>query len=77
MLPNTGHGLSGIMRVSNVAGTSTGKLWAGTIHFDGVTLTGTALCSGYWANAAAIDGFQIFMSTGNITSGTVKIYGIL
>ena len=77
LLPNTGHGLSGIMRVSNVAGTSTGKLWAGTIHFDGVTLTGTALCSGYWANAAAIDGFQIFMSTGNITSGTVKIYGIL
>jgi len=32
---------------------------------------------GFWNNTAAIDGFQILFSSGNITSGTVKIYGLL
>jgi hypothetical protein len=32
---------------------------------------------GYWASVGAIDGFQVIMSSGNITSGQVKIYGRL
>jgi hypothetical protein len=32
---------------------------------------------GAWNTAAATDGFQVFFSSGNITSGTIKIYGLL
>jgi hypothetical protein len=35
----------------------------------------TLMFSGYWNNTAAIDGFQVLSTSGNITSGTLKIYG--
>jgi hypothetical protein len=32
--------------------------------------------SGYWNGGnGAVDGFQVLMSSDNITSGTIKIYG--
>lgn len=74
-LPNSQIGASGIIRVSNPSGTAASKLWSGTMSFTGSTLTGSSLCSGLWNNTAAVDGFQVLMSSGNITSGTVKIYG--
>ena len=36
----------------------------------------TAIIGGMWNNNAAVDGFQFLMSSGNITRGTIKIYGI-
>jgi hypothetical protein len=30
---------------------------------------------GYWNTAAVVDGFQVLTSSGNIASGTIKIYG--
>ena len=32
--------------------------------------------SGYYNSAAAVTGFQIVSSSGNISSGSIKIYGI-
>jgi hypothetical protein len=32
--------------------------------------------SGVWNTAGVVDGFQVLMSSGNITSGVVKIFGI-
>jgi hypothetical protein len=37
----------------------------------------TETVSGYWNTAGVIDGFQVLFSTGNITSGNIKIYGRL
>lgn len=76
-IPNTMTGLSGSMRVSLPSGTTTKKLFWGTCHYSGSTLTGYAVSSGYWNGGnGAIDGFQVLASAGNLTSGTVKIYGI-
>jgi hypothetical protein len=35
----------------------------------------TVMASGFWNNTAAVDGFQVFPSSGTITSGTLKVYG--
>jgi len=32
--------------------------------------------TGYWNANGAVDGFQVLFSSGSITSGTIKIYGI-
>ena len=42
----------------------------------GSTLTGYSTVNRAWNNTAAIDGFQVLFSSGNITSGVVKMYGI-
>ena len=45
-------------------------------HLAGPVATATMM-TGYWNNTAAVSGFQIDMSSGNIASGTVKVYGRL
>lgn len=47
--------------------------WLDAAGTGGGTMTGT----GFWNTAGAIDGFQALFNTGNITSGTIKIYGRL
>jgi hypothetical protein len=37
----------------------------------------TVLSSGFWNSATTIDGFQLLFTSGNITSGTAKVYGRL
>jgi hypothetical protein len=32
--------------------------------------------SGYWNTAAAVDGFQVLMDSGNLTSGSILVYGV-
>jgi|SRR5882724_978927 len=75
---NAGPGISGTISVYAPTGSSTPKQWNGT--FSGNTTTPTAVfevAGGYWNNNTALDGFQVLMSAGNITSGTIKIYGRL
>jgi hypothetical protein len=76
-LSNSGA-LSGSIRVFNPTGAANPKQWTGQIgHADSgggmlfVTVAGT------WNSASALDGFQVLMSSGNIASGTIKIYGML
>jgi len=73
-LSNVSPGLSGTMRVFGpVTGTSLPKLWT-ALMMQGGGIGGGA--GGSWNNNAAIDGFQVLMLSGNITSGVIKIYGI-
>lgn len=71
-------GYSGTIRIYNPSGTASYKAVSGQgISVD--TITGTIsinLVSGWWANTAAVTGFRVQMSSGNIASGTVKIYGL-
>jgi hypothetical protein len=66
-----------VIRVNNPS-TSAIHPWVGYTLTAGACGT---LCvgnmAGYWNTAAVIDGFQVLMSAGNITSGKVKIYGRL
>lgn len=71
-------GYSGRMTVFNPAGIVSGKHWSGQgVSIDTITSTpGIQLVSSYWNNAAAITGFRVQASSGNLTSGNIKIYGL-
>jgi len=72
-------GLSGAFRVQTPSGTSTYKGWNGQFSFLNQSggFTG-AINTGAWiGGTGAVDGFLIKMNSGNISSGTVKIYGRL
>lgn len=70
---NSTPGLSCTIRVYSPSATGTQKNWLGQCSNN----AGGAMSSGWWTGGTgAIDGFQLFFSAGNITSGTVKIYGI-
>lgn len=71
-----GVGAYGRIRVLNPTSTNFAKLWEGLVSWSAPTFTGSALISGFYNSAAAVDGFQVLFSSSNITSGTVKIYGI-
>lgn len=72
------RGTSGIIHVANPASTTTMKKFYGQMGEIDTSGTGHGdLFSGIWGNnAGAIDGFQLLFTSGNITSGTVKVYGI-
>jgi hypothetical protein len=52
-------------------------VWTGTSTSPLTTVAWVGSIGGYWNTGAAIDGFQIVMSAGNISTGKVKIYGRL
>lgn len=75
---NSAPGLSGTIRISNpstnskhIINTSFGYLQANG------TNVAKADCTGYWDTAGVITGFVFSFGTGNITSGTIKVYGIV
>ena len=74
---NVAPGASGYVRIDNPSGASVSKMVFGLGTYAGSTSVGFVTVAGLWNNAAAIDGFQFLMSSGNITSGTIKIYGFL
>lgn len=67
---NTAPGVSGSLRVFSPS-TSAIHNWIGLIGVSNIPIS----VSGIYNSAAVVDGFQIKASTGNLTSGTVKIYG--
>lgn len=73
---NTGAGLSGSVRLSIPSDTAAPKFWIGQSAFPTSTFIGSSVVTGMWNNNAALTGFQVQMSAGNITSGTIKIYGM-
>lgn len=71
---NASPGISGSMRVYSPS-TSAIHSWIGLL---GISTGGNIIpvqVTGMYNSAVVIDGFQIKASTGNITSGVVKIYG--
>jgi len=75
-----GGGVSGRMNLYQAASTTFRKMMSGTFSYldSGGTLINHVLSSGYWDGGnGAVTGIEISFSSGNITSGTVKIYGIV
>src|SRR6185437_7225416 len=69
-------GLNGRLQISNPATTAVHP-WTGVMNYPISGGSGTITIGGYWNTAQAIDGFAFNYSAGNITSGTIKIYGRL
>jgi hypothetical protein len=71
-------GYSGRVQIFNPAGTATPKKIMGQashLASDG-TMRGLTI-NGFWNGTTAVDGFSLQMSSGNISSGKVKVYGII
>lgn len=70
-------GVSGTIRVYSPSGVTVPTRWTGQLAYIN---TGSAsfgvMLNGFWNTAGAVDGFQVLFSSGNIASGTIKIYGI-
>ena len=78
-LGNTaGKGYSGDVKIyGNPASTNINKIVRGLGTFNtGSSASAAGACSGFWnGGAGALTGLQFLMSSGNISSGTIKIYG--
>ncbi len=71
-------GISGTYRIYNASSTTQTKYVAGQFSMYTGTLNVGGMVSGVWTGGVtAVDGFQVLMSAGNITSGTIKVYGKL
>jgi hypothetical protein len=74
---NTGQGITGWVVFSNPSLTAVAKPFNGQSGYPTASAWGTAVISGIWNGTAAVDGFQVLMSSGNITSGYIELYGAL
>ena len=71
-------GYSGEIEVSNMSSTSLSKIWHGRGgHQVGTNQWATTEYSGLWNATSALDGFRILASSGNLSTGSVDIYGIV
>ena len=77
----TTYGLNGFVRVFNPAATTFRKYFVGQVAYLTGTTSGTGnfgygFVSGYWDGGNdAISGIQFSMTTGNIQTGVIRIYG--
>lgn len=76
------YGATGLVRMVNPASTTHRKIINGALTYLNDTTSGTAaLCiaqiGGYWdGNSNAITGVNFLFNSGNIATGTIKIYGL-
>lgn len=72
-----GQGISGTLRLHGPVSSSTiTKPFAGLmINNTGNTMR-VAQVGAFWNSTGVVDGIQFLFSTGNISSGTIKIYGV-
>ena len=69
--------LNGTFKIYNAASTSYQKMWTGQFTYYGSSGQLVGNMGGQWAGGAyAITGFKVLWNSGNITSGSIKIYGI-
>jgi hypothetical protein len=71
-------GLNGSIRVSGTSLTASYKHFYGTLSAknNGSSVVVPIVVSGYYPSTAAVTGFQFLFTSGNITSGTIRIYGL-
>lgn len=74
---NTGNGLSGKMYINNPSSSGITHIVYGNMFQRSAALSGWCGCSGAWNTAGAITGIEFTFSSGNIASGSIKIYGRL
>jgi hypothetical protein len=72
------NGASGNIKVGNL-NTNAIHFWFGNISYlaTGNTAVQQGTTGGAWVSTPPITGIQILVSSGNIASGTIKIYGII
>jgi hypothetical protein len=76
-LQNAAPGYSGTVIITNPA--VSGLIFVNATSFtylDGAGAVLGGFGSGYWNTSGAVDGFQVLMDSGNITSGSIIVYGI-
>lgn len=69
-------GFNGFIRVSNPSQTTAPKVWYGMGGYNISSAYEQVTYGGFWNGNGAITGFQVLFASGNITSGTIKVYGI-
>jgi hypothetical protein len=72
---NAAPGFSGKCFFSSPSSTTTQKQWTCLLGGQNTSQAVSLTTTGYWNANGAITGFQFLFSSGNITSGTIKIYG--
>ena len=77
-IANSGGGVSGIIRIFGINSSVSKKM---QFHFNGTAINGGTYGWITWGGGghtttSAIRGFQMYFTSGNIASGTIKIYGI-
>ncbi len=70
-------GINGTLRVHQPAATTQPKAWYGSIAIFTSSFGSPNQIGGMWNSNGAVTGFRIQMGTGNITSGVMKVYGIM
>jgi len=78
-LHNTAPGYSGTLKIMNpsVSGLIPVVGDFGYLGAGGTSYFVVGQISGYWATAGVVDGFQVLMDSGNLTSGSILVYGII
>lgn len=74
---NISPGVSGSMRIYNPNNTAAHSVTGLFLYIVAGPTTGTWTLSALQTATTALDGAQIASSSGNLTSGTVKVYGIV
>jgi hypothetical protein len=73
----TGYAAHGTIRLSDPASGNYKMLYTTNLQFNAsVALPLVLVGYGIYRNTAAVNAFQISAGTGNLTSGTVRIYGL-
>jgi hypothetical protein len=72
----TSGGLNGTFNLFNPSSVSQKQYFWNTTHVDAGTALNLTYGSGVTAISADVDAIQFYMSSGNIASGTFRLYGI-
>jgi hypothetical protein len=75
-LGNTAPGFSGQVFITNPSASNFATIYGNGMYLDGSGVVGNNLTTGYWNTTGAVDGFQVLMDSGNITSGSILVYGV-
>jgi len=72
----TQNGFVGEISVANPSQTTAPKPWYGNGFFVGAGAQRAVIFGGVWTGGnTAVDGFEVICGSGNITSGSVEVYG--
>lgn len=72
----TAPGVSGRISVTNPLQSSAPKTWYGQFTHQMTSGPGVVTTGGYWNGGnGAVDGFAVLAAVGNLTSGSVRVYG--
>lgn len=70
-------GMSGSIKIFDPLSSTRQKRLTGQMVFrQGAGGFSTAICNGHVLGATAVDAFRVLMSSGNIASGTIRVYGV-